>query len=913
MAFTILDNDESTAEHQSRLMQTDIDALSAAFNNTYVTSGCAVTAQGTPDMTVAVAAGNAVVNDTYVTVAGGNVTVTAADANPRIDLIRADNTGTKGITTGTAAANPKAPALPANNVLLAMVYVPGSATEITSDLITDKRVISVRHGTSGTISKWSGATGLVDSVISESGTLVTLTGNLALTSTTGDTMFANQHAVDRQLVTLATNEKEIHGWIRVGTRLFAAQRSGDKFLRFNDLEDLSDYDAITLSGDWEDVIYVPSKDLLYVLSNGGGSSSVWVKSIDPDNLATTANVILDDRSGDTGTPNWLNAQSITCDGTYFYVAVWVRWANFTYHAIVYQYRVSDYGYQAQFAITGMTSTQPNPHAIRWDGTKLYVTGADAPPWIARITPGTMALEELAEAPGVTGDTLTAFTDDMGITADYIFLASEAITTTRKLCRFHKMNLAAGCEYIDIGHSDLRAVAVHYDGDYVWCGFATDSHLVRVSPDSLEVAHFHIEGMNGMNEIVSDAQRLFCTTWTDNPSKVVRISKPIMLAGTSGRREQPTIDSLAVFAALYNQSNSETLASVTASILSQSGTALVLGGNSIAGAVAGKLNAAMLAIASQAIGDLLYANGTTTFARLADVAVGSYLRSGGVNTAPLWSTLTLPNAATTGDILIATAANAIGVVAAVAIGSYLRSAGTGTAPIWSTLILPNAATTGDLLTATSANTIGVIADVAVGAYLRSGGVGTIPLWSTLILPNAATTGDILAATSANTVGVITAGAAGTVLTGNGAGAASTFQTLANTVLAIPGTNLTASGVQTSAFQAGGTITAGDLVILNSSSQWVQTDANASSTYAGLLAVSLESKTVGQAMLVALPGSIVRNTAWAWTPGATLYISETAATITATQPTTTDAVIRVVGYAVDADDIYFIPSGSWITHT
>lgn len=49
--------------------------------------------------------------------------------------------------------------------------------------------------------------------------------------------------------------------------------------------------------------------------------------------------------------------------------------------------------------------------------------------------------------------------------------------------------------------------------------------------------------------------------------------------------------------------------------------------------------------SYAIGDLLYASGATALSKLADVSVGSYLRSGGVTTAPLWSTLKLPNSAT----------------------------------------------------------------------------------------------------------------------------------------------------------------------------------------------------------------------------------------------------------------------------
>lgn len=58
------------------------------------------------------------------------------------------------------------------------------------------------------------------------------------------------------------------------------------------------------------------------------------------------------------------------------------------------------------------------------------------------------------------------------------------------------------------------------------------------------------------------------------------------------------------------------------------------------------------------GDLLYASGPTTLAKLADVASGSYLRSGGVSTAPAWSTTTLPNTAALGDVWYGSASNVV---------------------------------------------------------------------------------------------------------------------------------------------------------------------------------------------------------------------------------------------------------------
>jgi hypothetical protein len=65
------------------------------------------------------------------------------------------------------------------------------------------------------------------------------------------------------------------------------------------------------------------------------------------------------------------------------------------------------------------------------------------------------------------------------------------------------------------------------------------------------------------------------------------------------------------------------------------------------------------IASYAVGDILYASGSTTLSKLADVAAGSYLRAGGVTTAPVWSTLILPNAATSGNVMYASATNTAG--------------------------------------------------------------------------------------------------------------------------------------------------------------------------------------------------------------------------------------------------------------
>ena len=103
-------------------------------------------------------------------------------------------------------------------------------------------------------------------------------------------------------------------------------------------------------------------------------------------------------------------------------------------------------------------------------------------------------------------------------------------------------------------------------------------------------------------------------------------------------------------------------------------------------------------ASYAVGDLLYANSTTTLAKLPDVAIGNALISGGVNTAPSWGKIGLTTHVS-GVLPVAnggTNATATPIAGAVAYGTgtayaftasgsagqVLTSAGAGV-PIWAT--------------------------------------------------------------------------------------------------------------------------------------------------------------------------------------------------------------------------------------
>jgi hypothetical protein len=177
MPFQFLNDPETSAptdqiEPDARDFEIMLAAHSTTAGSGYgtgptgVQSGCAVTAQGTPDQTVSVAAGVVRIGGRQVTVASGNVSLTAADAtNPRVDLITVDTTGTKAALAGTASADPVYPALPAGKVILAQVFRAANDNTIQTADITDKRVLVDRPGVENILWYGADATGAADSSV----------------------------------------------------------------------------------------------------------------------------------------------------------------------------------------------------------------------------------------------------------------------------------------------------------------------------------------------------------------------------------------------------------------------------------------------------------------------------------------------------------------------------------------------------------------------------------------------------------------------------------------------------------------------------------------------------------------------------------------------------------------------------
>jgi hypothetical protein len=140
VSFTIPDVAAAWNPIQARIQTGDVQILTDGISGVGVASGCAVTPQGSPNMTVAVASGTVRIGGAAVSVTSGNVTITAnATGQPRLDLICVNASGTKSAQAGTAAASPKYPTIPASSAVLAAVLVPTGASSITANNIVDKR------------------------------------------------------------------------------------------------------------------------------------------------------------------------------------------------------------------------------------------------------------------------------------------------------------------------------------------------------------------------------------------------------------------------------------------------------------------------------------------------------------------------------------------------------------------------------------------------------------------------------------------------------------------------------------------------------------------------------------------------------------------------------------------------------
>lgn len=136
----------------------------------------------------------------------------------------------------------------------------------------------------------------------------------------------------------------------------------------------------------------------------------------------------------------------------------------------------------------------------------------------------------------------------------------------------------------------------------------------------------------------------------------------------------------------------------------------------------------------------------------------------------------------------------------------------------------------------------------------------------------------------------------------------FINKAPSFMELPTVDGTCVGPSTDAFVISFTSAKGDLVYLNSDFKWAKADNDSTAAlYSNQLGICMEVAADGDYPTVALPGSYVYDsTAFPTFTGAPVFMSATAGAVTETEPSANSTAIRVVGYGVSADVLYFYPA-------
>ena len=232
----------------------------------------------------------------------------------------------------------------------------------------------------------------------------------------------------------------------------------------------------------------------------------------------------------------------------------------------------------------------------------------------------------------------------------------------------------------------------------------------------------------------------------------------------------------------------------------------------------------------------------------------------------------------------------------------------------------------LATANDSGAIGASGTAFSDLFLASGAVIDFAAGNSVITHSSAiltvSTGDLRVTTAGtNTASVVTVGGTQTLT-------AKTLTSPTITTASLTGTQLLAEGASIGLDPAGSadgaysgvTITAtagytqafGDLVYLAvADGRWEAADADAAATAGPVaLAMVVVAGTDGNACTLLLQGTIRADAKFpTMTVGATQFVGETAGEIQGTIPTGADNVIRTVGYALTANDLYFNPSTDW----
>ena len=107
---------------------------------------------------------------------------------------------------------------------------------------------------------------------------------------------------------------------------------------------------------------------------------------------------------------------------------------------------------------------------------------------------------------------------------------------------------------------------------------------------------------------------------------------------------------------------------------------------------------------------------------------------------------------------------------------------------------------------------------------------------------------------------------------------------------------------------GTLTTGQLYFYSSSGTWSLSNANSTGSSTGMLGIAIGSSPTTNGLLIR--GYAV-SSSYNYGTGSIVYMATGSGTMTATSPSSSNHVVRVMGYQISANTMYFDPDKTWVT--
>ncbi len=184
---------------------------------------------------------------------------------------------------------------------------------------------------------------------------------------------------------------QAHGNVQIGDKFYMGTRTDPaKIVVFNDPDDLSDYDSVSIAGlvAIESMTYDSVHNRIYASADVSGSDNLTIYSINPDNIHDYTQVVNEVSLPDIGSPG------IVTDGTYLYGGTYATPAK------IFKYRISNWSLVTSITWTGAQAVHAATLHVYNDRTELYLSTSLGDAKIAKVNASDLSYVEYDAGTGL---------------------------------------------------------------------------------------------------------------------------------------------------------------------------------------------------------------------------------------------------------------------------------------------------------------------------------------------------------------------------------------------------------------------------------------------------------------------------------------------------------------------------------